>query len=169
MQVGGDSYGRGDWLLFDREGGGGGGEKQHVSERCDDGINNALCVFIWTSDTRRLCIVGVRAGGRGGGDTGGGDRGNMNEWHTTVQTETYLTSGLPRPSQQDHWTCDEINGETSQKLKIFCWKKKKRWEDEKKETRGKAKKEWEHRCYSSVPASLFVLGELALSNKVSLY
>lgn len=53
--------------------------KKHISKRCDEGINNSLCTFIWTSDTWRLCIVSVRtAGGRIGGKCG-----NMNEWHMT--------------------------------------------------------------------------------------
>lgn len=54
------------------------------------------------------------------------------------------------------------------KKKIHHLLEKKKGERNKKR-QGKAKKECEYRSYSSASASLFVLGKLVLSNKVSLY
>lgn len=93
MQLGGDLYGRGDWLLFDRAGE---KNKTHISERCDEGINTALCIFIWMSDTWRLCIVGVRTAG------GGGKCGNMDEWHIWLCRQPLVVLTHSQKTRSDH-------------------------------------------------------------------
>lgn len=89
---------------------------------------------------------------------------------TQTTSDNILPSGLSSPeaaevlpflqqSQYDVIIC--------KKKFIICWKKKKGERNKKRQ--GKAKKECEYRSYSSASASLFVLGKLVLSNKVSLY
>lgn len=84
-----------------------------------------------------------------------------------TRSDHILPSGLSSPD-----TAEGHNDLRVMKLRV---KKKihhllkKKGASRRKKRQGEAKREREHRCSSSASASLFVLGKLVLSNKVSLY